>query len=273
MIGRIVEIGNVRIANELPAVLISGPCQAESIAHSIDMASWLSEICVERGIGFIFKASFDKANRTSGKSRRGLGIEKGPDCLAQVREKVGVPVITDVHQPDQCLHVSRHVDALQIPAFLCRQTDLLVAAGRTGLPVNIKKGQFLSAVQMQYAAAKVASTGNHRIMLCERGTFFGYGDLVNDMRSLPVMARTGYPVIYDVTHSVQSPGGEKTGGQREFIAPLVRAAAATGIAGLFVEAHDDPDNAPSDGANMAHMKDMPRIIDSLMEFDRLAKSG
>ncbi len=269
-----VEIGPVRVANTLPFALISGPCQAEGVQHSLDIAGRLAELCAARGIGLIFKASYDKANRTSLGSERGLGLEKGLECLAEVRRQLGCPVLTDVHEPAHCTLAAEVADVLQIPAFLCRQTDLLLAAGETGRAIHVKKGQFLAPWDMANVAAKVASTGNRRIMLCERGTSFGYNALVSDFRGLPVMARTGWPVIFDATHSVQQPGGlgGASGGQRDFAPVLARAAAAVGVAGFFIETHPDPDNAPSDGPNMIPLAGMPALLDTLIEFDRVAKA-
>jgi len=270
---RRVQVGEVEIANDRPMVLIAGPCQAEGRQHSVDIAGTLAELAAARGIGYIFKASFDKANRSALSGRRGLGLEEGLACLAAVREAVGCPVLTDVHEPNQCAPVGAVADMLQIPAFLCRQTDLLLAAGETGRAINVKKGQFLAPWDMANVAAKIAATGNHAITLCERGTSFGYNTLVTDMRALPQMAATGYPVIFDATHSVQQPGGlgEASGGQREFAPVLARAAVAVGVAGVFVEAHPDPDNAPSDGPNMIPLAAMAALIDTLLAFDRVAK--
>jgi len=269
-----VEIGPLGIANDRPFALISGPCQAEGVQHSLDIAGTLAELCAARGIGLIFKASYDKANRTSLTGQRGLGMEKGLECLAEVRTRIGCPVLSDVHEAGQCAPVAEVVDVLQIPAFLCRQTDLLLAAGATGKAINIKKGQFLAPWDMANVAAKVASTGNEKIMLCERGTSFGYNTLVTDLRGLPTMARTGYPVIFDATHSVQQPGGQgsSSGGQREFAPVLARAAAAVGVAGFFIETHPDPDNAPSDGPNMIPLDRMGALLDTLQDFDRVAKA-
>ncbi|MEM9763394.1 MAG: 3-deoxy-8-phosphooctulonate synthase [Pseudomonadota bacterium] len=270
-----VRIGPALFANDAPASLIAGPCQAEGAAHAVDIAGKLKEIGEANGMGVVFKASFDKANRTSLGGKRGLGIDEGLAVLAEVKRATGLPVLTDVHLPDQCARVAEVADALQIPAFLCRQTDLLLAAGETDLPVNVKKGQFLAPWDMKNVATKIASTGNNRIMLCERGSSFGYNTLVVDMRALPQMADTGYPVIFDATHSVQQPGGlgGASGGQREFAPVLARAAAAIGIAGWFIECHPDPDNAPSDGPNMIPIDQMPALIARLAAFDRLAKSA
>ena len=269
-----VAIGELRVANTLPFALISGPCQAEGVQHSLDIAGALAEMCSARGIGLIFKASYDKANRTSLGGARGLGMDKGLECLAEVRREIGCPVLTDVHEPAHCAPAAEVADVLQIPAFLCRQTDLLLAAGETGRAINVKKGQFLAPWDMANVAAKVAATGNRRILLTERGTSFGYNLLVSDFRGLPIMARTGYPVIFDATHSVQQPGGlgGASGGQREFAPVLARAAAAVGVAGFFIETHPDPDNAPSDGPNMIPLAAMPAFLDTLAELDRIAKA-
>ena len=269
-----ITIGEARIANNLPFALIAGPCQAEGVQHSLDIAGTLAELCATRGIALIFKASFDKANRTSLSGERGLGMEKGLECLAEVRRQIGCPILSDVHESAQCAPVAEVVDVLQIPAFLCRQTDLLLAAGATGRVINIKKGQFLAPWDMANVAAKVASTGNRRIMLCERGTSFGYNTLVTDFRGLPTMAQTGYPVIFDATHSVQQPSGRggTSGGQREFAPVLARAAAAIGVAGFFIETHPNPDNAPSDGPNMIPLNEMGGLLDTLLEIDQIAKA-
>ncbi|MDH3666326.1 MAG: 3-deoxy-8-phosphooctulonate synthase [Paracoccaceae bacterium] len=274
MTARTVKIGDIQISNDRPFALISGPCQAEGVQHSIDIAGRLADLCTARGVPLIFKASYDKANRTSMSGARGMGMEKGLECLAEVRRQVGCPVLSDVHEPGQCVPSAEVLDVLQIPAFLCRQTDLLLAAGKTGKAVNIKKGQFLAPWDMENVAAKLASTGNDRIMLCERGTSFGYNTLVTDFRGLPTMAATGYPVIFDATHSVQQPGGrgETSGGQREFAPVLARAAAAVGVAGFFIETHPDPDNAPSDGPNMIPLEAMGALLDTLVTFDRAAKA-
>lgn len=270
---RAVNIGPLTVGNLAPFVLIAGPCQIESAAHAMEVADALHGMATRLGIGLIYKSSFDKANRTSISGARGVGMAQGLDILGQVRQRFGVPVLTDVHLPDQCAAVAETVDVLQIPAFLCRQTDLLLAAGETGAAVNIKKGQFLAPWDMTNVAAKVASTGNERIMLCERGTSFGYNTLVNDMRALPIMAGTGYPVIYDATHSVQQPGGlgSASGGQRIFAPILARAALAIGIAGLFIETHPDPDQAPSDGATMLPLACMEDLLRSLLRYDNLTK--
>ncbi|MFT9206493.1 3-deoxy-8-phosphooctulonate synthase [Acetobacter orientalis] len=271
---RNIQLGALTVGNTQPFVLIAGPCQIESAAHALETASALKEICEKAEIGLIYKSSFDKANRTSLSSARGVGMHEGLSILADVRERLSLPVLTDVHAPEQCAPVAEAVDVLQIPAFLCRQTDLLLAAGRTGAAVNVKKGQFLAPWDMQHVAAKIASTGNHNIMLCERGTSFGYNTLVNDMRGLPVMAKTGYPVVFDATHSVQQPGGlgGASGGQREFAPVLCRAALAIGVAALFIETHQNPDHAPSDGPNMLPLTTLPTLLEQFKAFDGLAKA-
>ncbi|HEY0834015.1 MAG TPA: 3-deoxy-8-phosphooctulonate synthase [Azospirillum sp.] len=268
-----VHIGNVAIANDRPFALIAGPCQMESREHALEMAAALAEACGALGIGLIYKSSFDKANRTSIHTARGLGMDKALPIFAEVKERFGCPVLTDVHETHHCAAVAEVVDVLQIPAFLCRQTDLLVAAARTGRAVNVKKGQFLAPWDMKNVAAKLVSAGNERVMLCERGVSFGYNTLVSDMRALPIMAETGFPVVFDATHSVQQPGGQGTtsGGQREFVPVLARAALAVGVAAVFMETHEDPDRAPSDGPNMIPIKDMPALLARLQAFDRLAK--
>jgi len=271
---RHVHIGNITIGNDRPLALIAGPCVLESRQHAMEMSHALVELTARLGIGLIYKTSFDKANRTSSKSERGLGLEAGLPILAEVREKYGCPVLTDVHTAEQCAPVAEAVDVLQIPAFLCRQTDLLVAAAKTKRPMNIKKGQFLAPWDMKNVAKKVSEAGNENIMLCERGASFGYNTLVSDMRALPIMAQTGYPVVFDATHSVQQPGGQgdRSGGEREYVPVLARAAVAVGVAAIFMETHQDPDHAPSDGPNMVKLKDMPALLQSLMAFDKLAKS-
>jgi 2-dehydro-3-deoxyphosphooctonate aldolase (KDO 8-P synthase) len=271
---RHVIVGNITIGNDRPLALIAGPCALESRAHAREMCQALTELTGRLGIGLIYKTSFDKANRTSARSERGMGMAKGLPILAELRESFGCPVLTDVHEPGHCAPVAEAVDVLQIPAFLCRQTDLLIAAGETGRAINIKKGQFLAPWDMKQVVAKVAQTGNHNVLVCERGASFGYNTLVSDMRSLPILAETGYPVVFDATHSVQQPGGQgtKSGGQREFVPVLARAAIAVGVAAVFMETHQDPDNAPSDGPNMVRFKDMPALLQTLMEFDRLAKA-
>ena len=271
---RTVAIGNIAVGNDKPLALIAGPCALESRAHALEMSHALVELTGRLGIGLIYKTSFDKANRTSLEGARGLGLEASLPILAEVRETYGCPVLTDVHEPDQCAPVAEAVDVLQIPAFLCRQTDLLVAAAKTGRAINIKKGQFLAPWDMKNVARKVAEAGNWNILLCERGVSFGYNTLVNDMRALPILAETGFPVVFDATHSVQQPGGKgtSTGGQREFVPVLARAAVAVGVAAVFMETHQDPDHAPSDGPNMVKLKEMPALLETLIEFDRLAKA-
>ncbi|GBR01987.1 2-dehydro-3-deoxyphosphooctonate aldolase [Gluconacetobacter liquefaciens] len=271
---RSLAIGDLPVGNHLPFVLIAGPCQIESEAHTMEMAEALCAIARETGVGMIYKSSFDKANRTSIGAARGVGMARGLDILARVRERFGIPVLTDVHAAEQCAAVAEAVDVLQIPAFLCRQTDLLLAAGETGAAINVKKGQFLAPWDMKNVAAKIASTGNERILLCERGTSFGYNTLVNDMRGLPIMAETGYPVVYDATHSVQQPGGlgGSSGGQREYAPILARAALAIGVAAVFIETHQDPDHAPSDGPNMIPISEMKPLIERLASYDRLTKT-
>lgn len=263
----------VRFGNGLPLALIAGPCQMESRDHALDIALQLKETSEKLGIGIVFKASFDKANRTSVKGQRGMGLAAALPVFAEIRARTGLPVLTDVHEASQCAPVAEVIDVLQIPAFLCRQTDLLVAAASTGRVVNVKKGQFLAPWDMVNVAAKVTESGNPNVMLTERGASFGYNTLVTDMRSLPIMAEIGAPVIFDATHSVQQPGGKgaSTGGQREFVPVLARAAVAVGVAGVFIETHPDPDNAPSDGPNMVPLRDFHALIAELQEFDRLAK--
>lgn len=268
-----VKIGGLTVGNDQPLLVIAGPCQLESLDHAQMIAGAMAEACKAAGAQFVFKASYDKANRTSLSGKRGLGMEAGLQVLAAVRA-MGLPVLTDVHDAGQAREAATEVDVIQIPAFLCRQTDLLLAAGATGAVVNVKKGQFLAPWDMANVAAKVASTGNDRILLTERGVSFGYNTLVADMRALPIMARTGYPVIMDATHSVQQPGGQgnSSGGQREFAPVMARAAVSLGIAGVFIETHEDPDRAPSDGPNMIPLTQMPALVASLMAFDRLAKA-
>ena len=270
-----VEIGALAVSNRRPLTLIAGPCQLESLDHALTIAETLARACATTGTGFVFKSSYDKANRTSATARRGLGMEEGLRILAEVKARIGCPVLTDVHLAEDCAPVAAVADVLQIPAFLSRQTDLLLAAGRTGAAINVKKGQFLAPWDMTNVAAKIASTGNGRILLCERGVSFGYNTLVADMRSLPIMARTGYPVVMDATHSVQQPGGQgaSSGGQREFAPVMARAAVAIGVAAVFIETHEDPDHAPSDGPNMIHLERMPALIADLVAFDRLAKAS
>lgn len=269
-----IALGSLTIGNRQPFTLIAGPCQIESRAHAREVAAQLAEICSDLGIGWIYKSSFDKANRTSLNAQRGIGLAEGLDILAGIREEFGCPVLTDVHGAEQCAPAAEAVDILQIPAFLCRQTDLLLAAGETGRAINVKKGQFLAPWDMANVAAKIASTGNENIMLCDRGTSFGYNTLVSDMRGLPIMARTGYPVVFDATHSVQQPGGlgGASGGQREFVPPLARAAVAIGVAAVFIETHEDPDQAPSDGPNMVPLSEMRGLLKTLKAFDILAKT-
>lgn len=269
-----IDIAGLAVGNDQPLTVIAGPCQLENLDHALMIAERMKAACDTAGAGFVFKASYDKANRTSVSGKRGLGMDEGLRVLADVRDQIGVPVLTDVHAPDQCAPAAQAVDVLQIPAFLCRQTDLLLAAGETGAVVNIKKGQFLAPWDMDNVVAKVESTGNTRILLTERGTSFGYNTLVADMRSLPTMAKSGYPVVMDATHSVQQPGGQggSTGGQREFAPVMARAAVALGIAAVFIETHEDPDKAPSDGPNMIPLDQMGALVASLMQFDRLAKA-
>ncbi len=271
---RRVPVGGFEIANDLPFTLIAGPCQLESREHALDMASSLKKICGELGINLVYKTSFDKANRTSVKGQRGLGLEGSLPIFREVRDTVGVPVITDVHAPEHCAAVAESVDMLQIPAFLCRQTDLLLAAAATGKPVNVKKGQFLAPWDMKNVVAKIEHGGNPHVLVCERGASFGYNTLVSDMRSLPIMAQTGCPVVFDATHSVQQPGGQGTssGGQREFVPVLARAAVAVGVAAVFIETHRDPDNAPSDGPNMVPLAELGALLRQLQAYDRIAKS-
>ncbi|MBY6139027.1 3-deoxy-8-phosphooctulonate synthase [Leisingera daeponensis] len=269
-----IDIAGLTIGNDRPLTFIAGPCQLETADHTRMIAGQLKEACDKAGAQFVFKASYDKANRTSLSGKRGLGIDEGLKVLDMIRSEFGVPVLTDVHTEAQCAVAAEAVDILQIPAFLCRQTDMLLAAGNTGKAVNIKKGQFLAPWDMANVVAKVESTGNTNILLTERGTSFGYNTLVADMRSLPQMAQGGYPVVMDATHSVQQPGGKggSTGGQREFAPLMARAAVSLGIASVFIETHQDPDNAPSDGPNMIYLDQMPQLIESLMRFDALAKA-
>ena len=269
----VVAVGGARFGNALPLALIAGPCALESRAHALEMAAALKEIAAKCGVGLVYKTSFDKANRTSAQSARGIGLGAALPIFAEVREKVGVPVLTDVHEAEQCARVAQAADALQIPAFLSRQTDLLIAAAKTGKPVNIKKGQFLAPWDMANVVSKVTGAGNANVLVTERGVSFGYNTLVSDMRALPILKRIGAPVIFDATHSVQQPGGQgdKSGGQREFVPVLARAAVAVGVAGIFIETHQDPDKAPSDGPNMLPLKQMESLLRELVEFDRLAK--
>lgn len=269
----VVTLGGVRFGNSLPLALIAGPCQIESAAHAFECASALKEISEKLGVGLVFKSSFDKANRTSISAGRGVGLDAGLQILGDIKARLGLPLLTDVHERDQCAAVAEVVDILQIPAFLCRQTDLIIAAAETGAVVNVKKGQFLAPWDMKNVVAKVTQSGNPRVLITERGTSFGYNTLVSDFRGLPVMAGFGAPVIFDATHSVQQPGGQgaSSGGQREFVGVLARAAVAVGVAGLFIETHPDPDKAPSDGPNMVALKDFAALIADLMEFDAIAK--
>ncbi len=268
-----IHLHTFNIGNDLPFVLIAGPCALESKDHAFDMAGVLKEMTQKLGISLIYKSSFDKANRTSLKAGRGMGLEKGLPIFDELRKKMNLPVITDVHAPEHCAEVAAAVDVLQIPAFLCRQTDLLVAAAATGKVINVKKGQFLAPWDMKNVALKITESGNPNVMLCERGVTFGYNTLVNDMRALPIMAETGHPVVFDATHSVQQPGGAgtATSGDRRMVPYLARAAIAVGVAAVFMETHQDPDKAPSDGPNMMHLKDMPALLEQLVSIDRLVK--
>ena len=271
-----VQIGDLTLGNDRPLILIAGPCALESRAHALEMSHALTELTGKLGLGLIYKTSFDKANRTSLGSSRGIGMAAGLPIMAEVRDTYGCPVLTDVHAPDQCAPTAEAVDVLQIPAFLCRQTDLLVAAAETGKAINVKKGQFLAPWDMKNVVAKIAESGNDNVLVCERGASFGYNTLISDMRSLPIMAaETGCPVVFDATHSVQQPGGQgaTTGGQREFVPVLARAAVAIGVAAVFMETHQDPDNAPSDGPNMVRLKDLPALAETLVAFDRMAKQA
>ena len=271
----VVAVGSVRFGNELPVALIAGPCALESRAHAVEMASALKEIAGRLRIGFVYKTSFDKANRTSATSARGIGLQSALPILSEIREKLGVPVLTDVHAAEQCARVAEVADVLQIPAFLCRQTDLLVAAASTGRVINVKKGQFLAPWDMVNVVAKITEAGNTNVLVTERGASFGYNTLVSDMRALPILARTtGAPVLFDATHSVQQPGGQGTssGGEREFVPVLARAAVAVGVAGVFIETHQDPDSALSDGPNMVPLKQMETMLRTLIAFDKLAKA-
>jgi len=269
----VVTVGKAKFGNALPLALIAGPCALESRAHAFEMAAALKEMTGKLKLGFVYKTSFDKANRTSSKSARGLGLDKALPIFAELRSALGVPVLTDVHEPDQCTRVGEVVDALQIPAFLCRQTDLLVAAAKTGRAVNVKKGQFLAPWDMANVVEKITGTGNANVLVTERGVSFGYNTLISDMRALPVLAKIGAPVIFDATHSVQQPGGHGTssGGERDYVAVLARAAVAVGVAGVFIETHQDPDRALSDGPNMLPLKALAPLLERLMQFDALAK--
>ena len=268
------NIGGLTVSNDLPLLVIAGPCQLEGTDHAQMIAGKMAEVCAAHGAQFVFKGSYDKANRTSLGGKRGLGMDEGLKVMQSVKDSIGCPVLTDIHAPEHCATVAATCDIMQIPAFLCRQTDLLLAAGETGAVINVKKGQFLAPWDMPNVVAKIESTGNKRIMLTERGSSFGYNTLVADMRALPTMARTGYPVVMDATHSVQQPGGMggSSGGQREFAPVMARAAVSLGIAAVFIETHEDPDNAPSDGPNMIYLDQMDALIKSLMSFDRLAKA-
>ena len=269
----IVTVGTAKFGNTLPLAVIAGPCALESRAHALEMAAALKETIGKLGLGFVYKTSFDKANRTSAASARGLGLDKALAIFADLRDQLGVPVLTDVHEPDQCAAVAEVVDVLQIPAFLCRQTDLLIAAAKTGRAINVKKGQFLAPWDMANVVAKITGAGNPNVLVTERGVSFGYNTLVSDMRALPILAKIGAPVIFDATHSVQQPGGQGTssGGERAFVPVLARAATAVGIAGVFVETHQDPDHAPSDGPNMIALKELPPLLERLMQFYAIAK--
>ena len=273
MLQNSINIGNFDVSNNLPFILIAGPCSIEGNDHSIDHAGRINEICKSLNINFVFKSSFDKANRSSSQSLRGIGIDKGLKILSNVKKKINVPIITDVHESSQCKEVASVVDIIQIPAFLCRQTDLLIAAGETKKIVNIKKGQFLAPWDMANVVKKIEETGNNNILLTERGTCFGYNTLVSDMRSIPQMTNFGYPIIFDATHSVQQPGGLglTSGGQREFVPILCRAAVAIGVAGLFIEVHENPDMAPSDGPNMIKLSELKNLLSKLLEIDRVIK--
>ncbi len=274
-VNRIVKVGELTIANDHPLTIIAGPCALESQAHALEMASAIKEIAAKVGVGAIYKTSFDKANRTSLGSPRGAGLDDALPILAEVREQTGLPVLTDVHTAEQCARVAEVADVLQIPAFLCRQTDLLVAAADTGRVVNVKKGQFLAPWDMANVVAKISASGNDDILITERGASFGYNTLVSDMRALPVLKATGYPVVFDATHSVQQPGGQggTSGGQREMVPILARAAVAVGVAAVFLETHQDPDNALSDGPNMVRLEELPALLAMLLEFDRVAKAN
>jgi 2-dehydro-3-deoxyphosphooctonate aldolase (KDO 8-P synthase) len=275
MVNKLIKCGKLTISNTSPFILIAGPCQLENEKHALDVATELKKITEKLGVGLIYKTSFDKANRTSLKGKRGSGIEKSLPVFDKIRKDVGIPVLTDVHTVEQCSIVSQHADVLQIPAFLCRQTDLLIAAAKTGKVINVKKGQFLAPWDMVNVTKKIEDSGNKNILVTERGASFGYNTLVSDMRSLPIMAKNGYPVVFDATHSVQQPGGmgDKTGGQREFVEYLARAAIAVGVAAVFMETHPDPDNAPSDGLNMVPLSKMSSLLKQLVKIDKLIKNG
>ena len=274
MENKIINCNGIKISNKNALTLIAGPCQLESEQHSMDMAGKIKEIANKFGIGFIFKTSFDKANRTSLKGKRGAGLEKSLPVFDKIKKDLKIPVLTDIHNEEQCSLISNHVDVLQIPAFLCRQTDLLIAAAKTNKIINVKKGQFLAPWDMANVTKKISDSGNNNILVTERGASFGYNTLVSDMRSLPIMSKLGYPVIFDATHSVQQPGGmgDKSGGQREFVEYLSRAAVAVGVAGVFIETHQDPDNAPSDGPNMLPINKLEQLLNQLFEIDKLVKS-
>ena len=275
MENKLVKCGKLNISNTSPFTLIAGPCQLENEKHALEVSSELKKITEKLGLGLIYKTSFDKANRTSLKGKRGLGLEKSLSIFDKIKKDLDIPVLTDVHTVEQCQIVSKHVDVLQIPAFLCRQTDLLIAAAKTGKVINVKKGQFLAPWDMVNVTKKIADSGNTNILVTERGASFGYNTLVSDMRSLPIMAKNGYPIVFDATHSVQQPGGmgDKSGGQREFVEHLARAAVAVGVAAIFIETHPDPDNAPSDGPNMVPLSKMPDLLKQLIEIDNLIKNG
>lgn len=269
-----VLVNGIEISNDNPFVLFAGPCKIESLDHACFTAGKIKEICQDLGVPVVYKSSFDKANRSSISTQRGVGIEKGLEILGAVKNDFCLPILTDVHEPEQCARAAEVADILQIPAFLSRQTDLLIAAAKTGAAINVKKGQFMAPWDMKNVADKIASTGNEKIMLCDRGTSFGYNTLITDFKGLPKMAETGYPVVFDATHSVQQPGGNGTtsGGQREYVETLARAAAAVGVAALFIETHEDPDNAPSDGPNMVPLDQLGALLETLMQFDRIAKT-
>ena len=269
-----INCNGIKISNKDKICLIAGPCQLETEQHALDMAGKISEISKKYDLGFIYKTSFDKANRTSLKSKRGAGLEKSLPVFDKIKKQINVPILTDIHNTEQCSVVANHVDVLQIPAFLCRQTDLLVAAAKTNKIINVKKGQFLAPWDMSNVVRKISDTGNSNILITERGASFGYNTLVSDMRSIPIMAQTGYPIVFDATHSVQQPGGmgDKSGGERKFVSHLSRAAVAVGIAAVFIETHQDPDNAPSDGPNMVPLNEMDSLVNKLLEIDKLIKN-
>ena len=275
MENKIINCNGIKISNKNSLILIAGPCQLESEQHSMDMAGRIKEITDKYNIGFIYKTSFDKANRTSLKGKRGAGLEASLPVFDKIKKELNVPILTDIHNAEQCSIVANHVDVLQIPAFLCRQTDLLIAAAKTNKIINVKKGQFLAPWDMVNVTKKISDSGNKNILVTERGASFGYNTLVSDMRSIPIMAKNGYPVVFDATHSVQQPGGmgDKSGGQREFVEYLARAAIAVGVAAVFMETHPDPDNAPSDGPNMVPLSKMPKLLNQLVEIDKLIKNG